>query len=199
MIHDLKEIEMRKIYKNKTVRQATCSVKVRKKLLKLVGEKPVLQCRLEGKEVDMLWDTGSMISVVDRKWLKRIFPGAIIHSVSQFTDKELHVQAANSTKIRFDGVVVFGFGLGELEESFAVPVLVSSDEMSEPILGYNVIEHLIVNGTKAEREALKEAFRVDVDGEPVDMDPLAATIQERAESDDFITEVKAPNQTCSRI
>ena len=113
MIHDLKEIETKKIYNNRTVRQATCSVKVRKKLLKLVGEKPVVRCRLDRKEVDMLWDTGSMISVVDRKWLNRMFPGAIIHSVSDFTDKELHVQAANSTKIRFDGVVVLGFALGE--------------------------------------------------------------------------------------
>ena len=103
MIHDLQEIETKKLYHGRSVRQATGSSKVRRKLLKLVGEKPIVRCCLEGKEVDMLWDTGSMISVVDREWMKRKFPEALIHSVSHFTDRELKVQAANSTKIRFDG------------------------------------------------------------------------------------------------
>ena len=51
------------------------------------------------------------------------------------------------------------FQLDDGGEGFMVPVLVASNEMTEVILGYNVIEHLILNGTSQQRTALPSAFQ----------------------------------------
>ena len=44
-----------------------------------------------------------VVSMVDRSWVERHFPGETIYPVSAFLDKDLHVQAANETAIKFDG------------------------------------------------------------------------------------------------
>ena len=62
--------------------------------------------------------------------------------MSEFLDKELQVQAANETAIQFDGVVLLDYKLSDEDEGFVVPLLVSSDKIVDPILGYNVIEYL---------------------------------------------------------
>ena len=155
-IKELERVQKEKVYGDCTVRQEREDVKTRRKLMKLVGEKPMLNCRLGGKEFQMLWDTGSMISMVDRKWVNDNFPLVTINPVSDFMERELHVQAANATKIHFDGVVILEFSLEGMEEGFEVPLLVSSQDVTEPILGYNVIEHLIINGSQ-ERHGLLEA------------------------------------------
>ena len=69
----------------------------------------MLNCYLGGKRFELLWDTGSMISMVGRSWVNKNFPDLKIHSVSDFLGDELHVRAANSTKINFDGVCVLEF------------------------------------------------------------------------------------------
>ena len=40
------------------------SGKIRRKLVSLVGEKPMVVCALEGEECEALWDTGAMVSMV---------------------------------------------------------------------------------------------------------------------------------------
>ena len=91
-----------------------------------------------------------------------------------------------------DGQVVHGDLLeDDVEgggEGFVVPVLVASNEMTEIILGYNVIEHLILNGTPQQRTALPTAFQGKEDG--IDLGPLTALIQEKVDTSDFLTEVK---------
>ena len=130
------EVEKQKIYGDLSVRQIQVNDKTRKKLIRLVGDKPVLRCRLGGKEVEVLWDTGSMVSLVDRRWIKRNLPDAIIHPVADFLEsdqKELCLKAANSTKIKFDGVAVLDFAVGDNDGGFVIPVLVASDDINEPI------------------------------------------------------------------
>ena len=41
------------------------------KLVKLVGERPVVNIYLNDKKVKGLWDTGAMISLMNRKFLKK--------------------------------------------------------------------------------------------------------------------------------
>ena len=61
-------------------------------------------------------------------------------TVSEFFDDKLSVRAANSTEVKYDGVVLFDFNLnGVEEEGFVIPVLVASGDIVEPILGYNVL------------------------------------------------------------
>ena len=144
-IVDLKKLETKKLYHNRTVRQIQTDYKSQKKMMNLVGNKPMINCRLGGKDFEMLWDTGSMVSLVDRRWARKNFPDAKMHSVSDFLEEreELSVRAANSTAIQFDGVILLEFSLEGGGEGFLVPVVVASAEIAEPILGYNVIEYLI--------------------------------------------------------
>ena len=96
-IASLERLELDKIYGKKKVQQNMGDEKLRRKIMKLVGDKPMLDCLLEDREFQMLWDTGSMISMVDRRWVQKHFPDEIIYPASNFVDKELNVQAANAT------------------------------------------------------------------------------------------------------
>ena len=132
MIVDLKKIQTEKWFRNFTVREKQVDDKTRKRLLKLVGNKPLVTCYFNGKKFDVLWDTGSMVTLVGRRWLRENFPDLQISSVAEFLEeKELTLQAANSTQIKFDGVALLDFQLDGGGEGFVVPVLVASDEMQK--------------------------------------------------------------------
>ena len=197
VIVDLLKVETQKLFKDFSVRQVQIDFKTKKKMMKLVGEKPMLSCYLGGKQVDVLWDTGSMISIVDRKWIEQMFPGIVIHSVKEFLEEGLQVRAANSTLIDIDGVVLLDFSLVEGGESFLVPVIIAREDMAEPILGYNVIEHLITDSSEGREERLKQLeTAIHSDGKQVSVDALAAVIEEKAATSDFLTEVKSPKSVC---
>ena len=66
-ISDLHKFETNKLFQGFTVREKQVDTKTQAKLVKLVGEKPILKCRLDGKLLDMLWDTGSMVTVAAPK------------------------------------------------------------------------------------------------------------------------------------
>ena len=186
-IVDLLKIETDKIYRNQSVRQEQVDVNTKRKVMKLVGEKPMLTCRLDGKQVELLWDTGSMVSLVDRAWVNENFPDKELLPVSDFISEGLNVRAANATTINFDGVILWKFTLDEDDEGFEVPVLVSSQKITEPILGYNVIEHLVLNGTQEQRRALQ--LSLDCKGGVIDS--LAAVITDKARGDpDLLAEIK---------
>ena len=152
----------------------------------------MVKCRLDGKQFTMLWDTGSMICLVDRRWVDKHFPGKRIQSVSEFLEREgvkdLKLRAANATEIKLDGVVVVEFSLKEGEEGFEVPMLVATENIAQPILGYNVIEDMILNGSLDHREALQMALRSEKG--QVEIDSLAAVMEERAKNPDMLTEIK---------
>ena len=119
--------------------------KMKLKLVKLVGDKPMVNIHLDGKKVKALWDTGAMISMMSRDFLNETFPDAVVHSISEFTEQQgLTVTAANNSKISIDGVAILDFGV-EAEGLFQVPFLITPQELSNPIIGYNTIEHLVTN------------------------------------------------------
>ena len=136
-ISDLHKLETGKLYRDFSVRQSQMDLKIKTRMMKLIGEKPKLRCQLDGKEVEFLWDTGSMVSMVDRAWVDQHFPDKQIYSVADFLQTDLNVRAANSSEILYDGVVVLNLTLEDGKEGFLVPILVASREISEPILGYN--------------------------------------------------------------
>ena len=61
----------------------------------------MLKCFLDGLGFDVLWDTGSMVSMVCRGWLAKYFPDKSVINVSEFLGTELSVTAANKTVIDF--------------------------------------------------------------------------------------------------
>ena len=49
-------------------------ISVHNRLVSLVGEKPVLKCKLNEVPVKGLWDTGSQVSMINIGWFKDQFP-----------------------------------------------------------------------------------------------------------------------------
>ena len=188
-IETLEKVEREKLYRGYSVRQCQVDFRTKKRLIKLVGEKPVLNCVLGGKKVEVLWDTGSMVCLCDRDWLAENFPEAEVQSVSDFLEEDLEVRAANSTAIQLDGVVVLEFSLVAGGETVRVPFVVSSQKLVEPILGYNVIKDLVLRGNDETRQHLEEALGTS--GRKVSISSLAAIIEEHASRNDFLTEVKS--------
>ena len=119
--------------------------KMKLQLVKLVGERPLVNIYLDGKRVQGLWDTGAMISLVNKTFLREKFPNVEIHSISEFTGQGLTLTAANKSEIDVEGVAILEFGVEEGDGLFQVPFLVTSQEISGPIIGYNTIEHLVKN------------------------------------------------------
>ena len=54
---------------------------VHRKLIKLVGRRCEVRCKLNGLETKGLWDTGAMISGVSKNWLTERFPDMEIWDV----------------------------------------------------------------------------------------------------------------------
>ena len=192
-INQLEKFEINKLYRGFSVRQQQLDAKTQTKLVKLVGEKPILRCLLDGKSVDVLWDTGSMITLVSRKWAKENFPNKKIHSITEFleeNEEELHVTAANKTEVKIEGVILLDFSLDASGVAFPVPVLVGTDDV-EPILGYNVIKHLVLKGSSEQQKGLEASlqrvtasFRVE---------SLAQIVESESSNPDFLTDIKSPS------
>ncbi len=190
-IGQLEKLEKQKLYGSQSVRQELLDFKKQARLAKLVGKKPMLSCWLNDKAVEALWDTGSQISIVDRYWLGENFPNEQILPVEDFLEgeeKELRIQAANKGEIPFDGLVLLKFSLREGDGGFYVPVLVASYDMADPIIGYNAMEYLVLNGTEEERADLKDCLKTL---SPFNVDALISLIENQASDPDFLGEIKA--------
>ena len=84
--------------------------KMKLQLVKLVGERPLVNIHLNGKKEEGLWDTGAMISLVNDGFLTEHFPDVEIHSISDFTGQGLTLTAANKSEIGVDGVAILDWG-----------------------------------------------------------------------------------------
>ena len=47
-------------------------------IVKIIGERCLVTCKLNNKTMALLWDTGAQVSLVNRSWLKSNFPEAQI-------------------------------------------------------------------------------------------------------------------------
>ena len=189
-ISQLKTLELQKLYNDSSVREEQMDVKTRRKFIKLIGEKPMLKCKLDGIDFNVLWDTGSMVSLVDTNWVKCNFPQKKLISVEELLQNEiLEIRAANSTEILFDGVLLLDFSLKDDVNTFTVPFLVTSQDVNEPILGY-VIEKLVLDGKKIDEVSFNSCFALG--SNPDKIQSMIAVIHEKAKAPDFLCKVKAP-------
>ena len=120
--------------------------KLKKKLINLVGLKPLVKVFLEDDLIEGLWDTGAMVSILSRSFAKENFPGVEVRPVSDFLGHEiLKINTANQAELPIDGVAVMDFGVEKGNPLFQVPFLVTPDSLSRPIIGYNTIEYFVLN------------------------------------------------------
>ena len=119
---------------------------LQRRLVRLIGAKPLFKCLLDGIESRVLWDTGSQVSVIDLEWLSVFAPDAVLRPINDFLDHDEKVEflAANNTVLPIQGAVVLEFTMGH--KTFPVPFVVTSSSLSNPIIGFNVMTHAICSG-----------------------------------------------------
>ena len=187
-IRDLEKLE-HSTRKNISVRENQIDAKTKKRFVNMIGQKPMLNCYLDSKTFSALWDTGSMVSVVDKKWVSQNFPEKELLSVDKVLggDENIQIKAANHTDISVEGVLLFEFSLCHDTPGFTVPFLVTDQNIAEPIVGYNVIEHLVVNRSNMDTMFLKSSL-IGVSSNV--FETVISLIQEKASEPDFLTIVK---------
>ena len=115
-------------------------------IAKLVGNQCTNTCELNGNFVEVLWDTGAQVSIISQKYLNSRFPGIKLRNISELIDCELDLTAANGTNIPYKGFFELTFKLKSEQDAIVVPFLVTTDDISLPIIGYNVIELCVKSG-----------------------------------------------------
>ena len=155
LCHYIRELE--KLEASKWVFSVRQSPVRNTKLIRLIGEKPMLHCSLNDNPTMALWDTGAQVSMVSKEWVKEKMPNSEILSVPDFLDgDDIHLYAANSSTVGFEGVVVVDFSIGNTY-NVRVPFIVSSDPMPQPIIGYNVIKEAVKAKIQNLSQLLKDA------------------------------------------
>ena len=114
--------------------------KVRQKLVQLVGERCVIQCKIGGSEVEALWDTGAQVSLVSLCWLSQIENAPEINSLESLLGADIKLSGASGKNIPYLGYVYLPILFKGRDEVLDVPFLVTASDLSSPIIGYNVIK-----------------------------------------------------------
>ena len=89
-----------------------------------------------------------MISLTNKRVVEEKFPNVKIHSVEEFLGTGLKLSAANQTELQIEGIVLMDFGVEKSDILFQIPFIVTEEDVKEIIIGYNVIENLVVNCEK---------------------------------------------------
>ena len=119
----------------------------------------MVHCCIDGQETKALWDTGSQISLLPRRWFRQHLPNLPMRPLDELlSDTPLDVRAANSSPIPFDGWIEAKFTFpGDASSMLLVPMLISPD-VNETIIGYNVIEKLTRDCEGNTQGILEEGF-----------------------------------------
>ena len=115
-------------------------------IAKLVGKRCTINCKLDGISIEALWDTGAQVSIISEQFLRRHFPSAKLRNISELLDCELDLTAANGTPIPYKGFIELTFQLKHEQDPIFVPFLVTTEDISLPLVGYNVIELCVKTG-----------------------------------------------------
>ena len=131
------------------------------KLVKLIWYKPMINFILNDKNFEGLWDTGSTISLVNLDWLKTEFNDIQIDSIEKFVRNKstnLTLRTTNNTEMKIIGIVIFDFSIPNLQNKFAVPFIVISNDVANLIIGFNIIEHLVKESSRDSFNPISNIF-----------------------------------------
>ena len=117
------------------------------KVVPLVGKRCTVDCLLNEKQVEALWDTGAQCSIIPNSLVNSLFEKPYIWPISGLLDDSdyLKLTAANWSAIPYDGCIEVELSLmsDETSKKIQVPLLVTSDSLDCPIIGYNVIDEFV--------------------------------------------------------
>lgn len=141
-------------------------------LAKLIGRKCLLTCTLNGVQIDALLDSGAQVTILERSWLKKHLPDIKIQPLTDLLpDNPLRITAANGTDVPFEGwaeILVEIKSVRHGQVAINVPMLVSQRCVSGLLLGFNVIEEIILEsleepGSVSLSDLLAEALKLHRD------------------------------------
>ena len=152
----ISELEKKEKLQNRCDIRKNVDGGLRTRIVKLIGDKPLFDCKLDGVDSKVLWDSGSQVSVVESEWGSTFAPNAVVRPISDFLepDEKVEFKAANNTEVPMVGAMILEFALGG--SKFPVPFVITSGKLSQPIIGFNVMMHLIRSG---ERDTLITSLR----------------------------------------
>ena len=77
-----------------------------------------------------------MVSLLGKKWLREMLPGASTRSLEQFMGvSDLNLRTANNTSLSIESVALIDFALRPNTEKMKVPFLITSESVENPIFG----------------------------------------------------------------
>ena len=185
-IRSLEEIEVGKLYRELKRMETTGSPTKDKKIIDLIGDKPVVDVGLQGIPSKCLWDTGSQVSIINNKLVEKNWPGRRLHSVQEFLgNKKLGVSTANNTEMPIEGVVLLEVEV-EGSASFTVPFLVTKENLTQTIIGSNIMKHLILNNKNSLPSLMKLLPSLPLEHTNL----LISAVETELQQSDMIGEVK---------
>ena len=113
-----------------------------RKVANIVGKKCVVKVVLDGLVEDALWDTGAQVSLVDEDWLNKRNCSHEVKNVYKVLGQAVNVEGVCGQKIPYKGIVTLPLGIGD-SDMIDVPFFVSTEKISRPIIGSNVMEMLV--------------------------------------------------------
>ena len=90
-------------------------------------------------KIEALWDTSAQISLIGKNWLNEHCTQHKIEDLSSLLDRKLDVVSAGGNPIPYEGYVTIKVLLGKTGVEMEVPFLVTKENLTQPIIGYNVI------------------------------------------------------------
>ena len=187
MIQKLEEIEVAKVYQELKMMEAVSRGGTidNKEIVRLVGDRPLVQVCLGGVSVKGLWDTGSQISMISKMFLNDFLPNVKLHTVQEFLGgKKLSISAANNSQVPIEGIVLIDFVLDGVK--FPVPFLVTQGNMDNPIIGSNVMKHLAQKCSSAVPSLMQLLPSLSEDNAEL----LVSALQVQAQQSDMLSDVK---------
>ena len=157
-IHTLTEEKVMKEKEREKMVDVACaftghiSPKEKRKLVELVGERCLIECTINGVSGDALWDTGAQVSLVSNSWVDSLGDAPEIQSLDKLVNngQEINLRGAGGKKIPYVGYIDLPVKLKGVVSEMEVPFLVTSEELVNPIIGYNVIKAVATDDDSSE-------------------------------------------------
>ena len=156
---------------------------------RLVGNKCLVHCTLNDRPVTALWDTGAQVSIMSEDFRQTELPASKIKNIHELLgiQETIKLQAANGTQIPYCGWVEIKVRLrGNDNQEVLVPFLITEQNIGPPIIGFNVIELFVREGTvNSEHVHFTEGMKASFDKETREHIPALINLLTNNNSDNF--------------